>query len=101
VRRSLAHHEGMGKVFLPSSVNRHVSRSTGPAIPDALTPAYFTALQRLHGLAYALADQPWDSLLSRAIGAALVVAKGHAQLAEAILEFGEPPAAAANSVPLG
>lgn len=77
-------------VGLTAAVEVARRAGAGPPIPDNLLPAYQAALQRLHELAFLVADQPWDGVLSRAIAAALVVAKGHAELAEAILEFEAP-----------
>lgn len=61
--------------------------SHGIAVPDSLEPAYAAALRRLPALVATAAGRSWDSEFARAALAAVAVAKGHARLAEVVLEL--------------
>lgn len=80
--------------LLPTCIEIARLTNRGPAIPHDLAAAYQQALQQLHTLACQHAAAAWDEELSRTIAAALVVTKGHAKLAEVILEL-SPEAIAA------
>jgi hypothetical protein len=72
---------------LPASIESRRLLNSGPPIPTELAEAYFEALLQLHDVVHNLSHRPWDDLLSRAVAAALVVSKGHARLAETILDL--------------
>jgi hypothetical protein len=72
---------------LPTCIEIGRADGRGPSIPETLTDSYFKALRQLHEMAYKIADQNWDEVLSQVIAAALVVGKGHPELSETILEL--------------
>lgn len=72
---------------LPTSIEIARLTGRGPQVPGMLAEAYFAALRQFHTLVTQIAHLEWDELLSRSIAAALVVSKGHAVLAETILEL--------------
>ena len=59
----------------------------GPDIPSSLEGPYFAALERLPGLLVPRERRELSELSIRAGAAALAVAHGHGELAEAILEL--------------
>ena len=60
---------------------------TGTPIPSDLEDAYAAALARLPALASAAAAQPWDEPMLQSVLAAVAVAKGETEIAEAALEL--------------
>lgn len=66
-----------------------IARNKGGAsqLPADLADDYRSALTRIPSIVAAMGGQTWDELLARAAAAAIVAAKGHASLAEAILEL--------------
>lgn len=60
---------------------------TGVAIPGDLAPAYFDALSRLPALVAAAAVRDWEPDFAACALAAVAAAKGHAAVAEAVIEL--------------
>lgn len=71
----------------PATVEIQRQKQKMLEIPEELAVDYFAALQDLHRLAFKIADQEWDELLSQSITAALLVSKGHWLLADTIFEM--------------
>ena len=59
----------------------------GHEMPADLSDDYAAGLRALHDFAYKLADREWDDLLSRSIAYALLASKGHALVAEAVINL--------------
>ncbi|MDH3973811.1 MAG: hypothetical protein OEV42_05990 [Deltaproteobacteria bacterium] len=75
--------------LLPTCIEISRYQGRGPEIPTDLKNPYFESLSRLPLLVAEAAKQDWDGSYSRAVAAAVIVAKGHHDLAEAILELSE------------
>lgn len=63
------------------------AKGRGPEIPDDLRADYFTALAAVPGLVADASRGDWDHWYCGAALSAIAAAKGHARLAEAILEL--------------
>jgi len=64
----------------------------GLEVPADLREAYFAALARLPDLAAAASAVPWDDERLACVLAAIAVAKGHCDVAEAVLELSDASA---------
>jgi hypothetical protein len=62
-------------------------KRTGEPIPDDLRDAYASALAQLPQLAGEAAGRPWDEAMLQSVLAAIAVAKGSVDVAEAALEL--------------
>jgi hypothetical protein len=65
----------------------------GVPVPEDIAPAYFESLSRLPALVAAAASREWDEEFLRCALAAVAAAKGHAAIAEAVLELSPEVAA--------
>lgn len=82
--------EGRGSwsvLALIASIEIARARGNGPSIPPRLERAYFDALARLPSILAEAAKSQWDELYTRAATSALAAVKGHAALAEVVLEL--------------
>jgi hypothetical protein len=72
---------------LPAAIEaaRHFGR--GPEIPDVLAHDYHEALRRLSECVSLQLKNPWDRSMLRVAAAAAAVAKGHPDVAEALLNL--------------
>jgi hypothetical protein len=78
-----------GFFLLPAAIEVARRQRRGPAIPPALEAAYLKAISALpYSLGWRL-DDDWDETFARSAFGALAVAKGHARLAEAVMELDE------------
>ena len=75
--------------LLPTCIEISRYRGMGPKIPIDLEKAYFDSLSRIPLIVAEAAKQSWDFYYAGTAAAATVVAKGHHDLAEAILELSE------------
>lgn len=56
------------------------------AVPNDLRDTYFESLNRLPTLAAAAAAMPWDDSRLACVLSAIAAARGHAEIAEVVLE---------------
>jgi hypothetical protein len=63
------------------------SNGHGPEVPYDLEAPYKAALRRLPDVLAAMAVREWDGSFVRVAAAALTAAKGHATLAQVILDL--------------
>lgn len=71
----------------PASVEVARKTGRGPDIPDAYTDDYHRAIARLMEVVNLHRDEPWDQSMLLSAAAAQAVAKGHIDVAEAILNL--------------
>ncbi|GAA3889916.1 hypothetical protein GCM10022276_06190 [Sphingomonas limnosediminicola] len=72
---------------LPASIEVARLNGKGPAIPEELEEPYQRAISGLTECVSLHRDDPWDEATALSALAALAVAKGHAHVAEAILNL--------------
>ena len=74
-------------LLLPACIEASRLSGLAPAIPDHLAASYHAAIATLPIIVASCFDREWDDDWVRTATAALCVAKGHGQLATAILDL--------------
>ena len=72
---------------LPAAIEVARQNGRGPAIPDHLADAYHAAIARLMDSVFRHKDDPWDEPTLLSAIAAQAISKGHADVAEAIINL--------------
>lgn len=74
-------------LLLPACIEISRRKGRGPAVPESLADAYHRAVRGLADGVFRHAAEDWDDSMARAAAAALVVAKGHASLGDALVNL--------------
>ena len=72
---------------LPACIEIARKKGRGPDLPPQLAEAYFAALRGLHDCAFRHAADDWDQNMAVCVAAALAVAKGQHELADALMNL--------------
>ena len=75
--------------LLPCAIEISRQQGEGPIIPHDLVDSYFEALAKIPHIAASISDHEWDINRCQLILATIAAAKGHADLAESILQIEE------------
>jgi hypothetical protein len=75
-------------LVLPTCIEISRRKGRGPAVPDDLAEAYHRAIAGLCDVVFLHAEDEWDDTMARAAAAALVMAKGQVELADALVNLG-------------
>ena len=74
-------------LLLPTCIEISRCKGLGPAVPEALAAAYHRAISALADCVCRHAADEWDGDMARVAAAALVVAKGHSRLGDALVNL--------------
>ena len=74
-------------LLLPTCIEISRRKGLGPAVPDSLAEAYHRAISTLSDCVSCHAADEWDEYMARVAAAALVVAKGHTSLGDALVNL--------------
>jgi hypothetical protein len=74
-------------LLLPTCIEISRRKGLGPTVPEALAAAYHQAVLALADCVCCHAAEEWDEYMARVAAAALVVAKGHSSLGDALVNL--------------
>jgi hypothetical protein len=74
-------------LLLPTCIEISRCKGLGPAVPETLAAAYHQAVSALADCVCCHAAEEWDDNMARVAAAALVVAKGHSTLGDALVNL--------------
>jgi hypothetical protein len=74
-------------LLLPTLIEISRCKGLGPAVPEHLATAYHQAISALADCVCCHVADEWDDSMARVAAAALVVAKGHSRLGDALVNL--------------
>jgi hypothetical protein len=74
-------------LLLPACIEISRCKGGGPGVPETLAEAYRQAISALADCVFRHATDEWDDNMARVAAAALVVAKGHPSLGDALVNL--------------